>query len=107
MPQQRADIVPADVVIQVLVDELWCRAGDELPDVRDTTLRACERVARAFVVEHPELLMVVDLELVDVLMCELLDHARSQEPAVVFRDQPWPLYWMPDGLPSDLSEPLD
>jgi len=107
MPHQRADIVPADLVMQVLLDELWRRVGDDLPDVRDATLRACERVARAFVVEHPELLTVTDLDLVDELMCELLDFARSQEPGVVFRDQPWPLSWMPEGLPSEPSEPLD
>ena len=107
VPHQRADIVPADLLTQVLVDELWCRVGDDLPDVRDATLRACERVARAFVVEHPELLMMMDLDLVDELMCELLDFARGQDSGVVFRDQPWPLYWMPEGLPSEPLEPLD
>ena len=99
--------LPTWLVVQVLVEELWRRAGDELPDVRDATLRACERLARAFVVEHPELLMVADLDVVDELMDELLDFARIQEPGGVFRDQPWPLYWMPGGLPSEPSEPLD
>lgn len=95
--------VPFVLITQVLVDELWCRVGDDLPDVRDATLRACERIARDFVAEHPEQLQTADLDTIDGLLPELLAFARLQ--GVTLRDEPWPLYWMPEGVRSERSEP--